>query len=101
MDPQATTTWRNRNNPEALEGLSTTTQVLVALNTSSWCIYGLLTRDIWLPLATIVILPLALITIYLKVNSKQKRLRLILTVFVCYLLLVLFTALTNSGNICL
>jgi uncharacterized protein with PQ loop repeat len=69
--PQARTTWKNRNNPEALQGVSLGTQVIAALNTSAWCIYGLLIHDMWLPLGTLIVLPLALWTIILKLKAVK------------------------------
>ena len=67
--PQAKTTWKNRDVPQALIGISTGTQILTALNTSFWCIYGLLIHDFWLPMGTIVVLPLAVGTLILKHRS--------------------------------
>lgn len=57
-----------RSNPEALQGISLGTQVIAGVNTSAWCIYGLLIHDIWLPLGTLIVLPLALWTIVLKLK---------------------------------
>lgn len=71
--PQAKTTWKNRNNNEALKGISLTTQVFVICNTLLWCIYGLIINNFWLPLGTVIILPLALITIYLKLRKSNKK----------------------------
>lgn len=64
--PQAMTTYANRRNREALKGISYGTQTMAALNTVLWCIYGFLICSIWLPMGTVVILPLALWTIWLK-----------------------------------
>ncbi|WP_459790760.1 SemiSWEET family sugar transporter [Lactococcus garvieae] len=69
--PQARTTWKNKNNPEALQGISLGTQVIAGVNTSAWCIYGLLIHDIWLPLGTLIVLPLALWTIVLKLKAGK------------------------------
>lgn len=69
--PQARTTWKNRNNAEALQGISLGTQVIAALNTSAWCLYGLLIHDMWLPLGTLIVLPLALWTISLKMRASK------------------------------
>lgn len=66
--PQARTTWKNRSNTEALQGISLGTQVIAGVNTSTWCIYGLLIHDMWLPLGTLIVLPLALWTIVLKLK---------------------------------
>ncbi|GAB2022844.1 hypothetical protein RyT2_19180 [Pseudolactococcus yaeyamensis] len=70
--PQARTTWQNRNNPQAIKGISLGTQFLTAANTICWCMYGVITHDFWLPLGTIVILPLALFTIIIKLKSKKE-----------------------------
>ena len=68
--PQARTTWKNRNNAQALSGVSVGTQIITAMNTIFWCIYGLLIHDFWLPIGTVVILPLVLFTLTLKYKSK-------------------------------
>lgn len=69
--PQAKTTWRNRSNKQALLGVSIGTQIIVVINTVLWCVYGLMISNVWLPLGTIIILPLASITIFLKLKSKR------------------------------
>lgn len=71
--PQARTTWRNKNNPRALKGISIGTQMIVAVNTILWCVYGILIKNVWLPLGTIIILPLACWTIYLKKKEVRKK----------------------------
>ncbi|MBP1047113.1 hypothetical protein I6N96_12600 [Enterococcus sp. BWM-S5] len=71
--PQAKTTWKNRNNIQALSGVSIATQIIVAINTILWCVYGLLISNIWLPLGTIIILPLATLTIFLKLKSTKEK----------------------------
>jgi uncharacterized protein with PQ loop repeat len=71
--PQAKTTYKNRDAPQALIGISTGTQILTALNTSFWCIYGLLIHDFWLPMGTIVVLPLAVGTLILKHRSLKRE----------------------------
>ncbi|GGC94856.1 SemiSWEET family sugar transporter [Enterococcus wangshanyuanii] len=71
--PQAKTTWKNRNDPQALEGVSIGTQILVAINTILWCIYGVMIKNVWLPLGTIIILPLASLSIFLKKKSGKNK----------------------------
>lgn len=71
--PQARTTWKNRNSPKALQGISLGTQIIAGVNTSAWCIYGLLIHDMWLPLGTLIVLPLALWTIFLKVKIREDK----------------------------
>lgn len=69
--PQARTTWENRHNLQALSGVSITTQIIVVINTVLWCIYGIMIDNFWLPLGTIIILPLASLTIFLKLKSNK------------------------------
>jgi len=64
--PQAITTWKNRGNKEALQGVSYGTQILAILNTILWCIYGLMIQSYWLAMGTLTVLPLALWIIWLK-----------------------------------
>lgn len=72
--PQARTTWENRNSFGALSGISLITQLLVVTNTILWCVYGLMINNFWLPLGTIIILPLACFTIFIKYKiSKENR----------------------------
>ncbi|MFD1902795.1 hypothetical protein [Enterococcus termitis] len=71
--PQAKQIWLNRHDPKALRIISIGTQKLVALNTLVWCSYGLLKHDFWLPIATIFILPCALLTIYWKKKAVNKE----------------------------
>lgn len=78
--PQAKITWNNRNNKQALSGISIWTQLIVSINTVMWCIYGVMIDNVWLPIGTIMILPLAVMTIVLKMrlnrnDSDQKRVR--------------------------
>lgn len=69
--PQARTTFKNRHNPEALKGISLGTQIIAAINTSAWCLYGLFIHDAWLPLGTLIVLPLALWAIVLKLKANR------------------------------
>lgn len=71
--PQAKKIWLNRHDPKALKVISVGTQKLAATNTLVWCFYGLLKRDSWLPIATIFVLPCALLTIYWKRKSEKKE----------------------------
>lgn len=70
--PQARRTWKNRNKSEALKGISIVTQIIVIINTTLWCIYGILIHNIWLPLGTIITLPLAIATILIKMKNDKK-----------------------------
>lgn len=70
--PQAATTWKNRKNPYVLQGINIWTQVITACNTIFWCMYGMINKDLWLMLGTIIILPLALMTIYLKLRASKE-----------------------------
>lgn len=69
--PQAKITWINRHNKEALSGISIGTQIIVAINTTFWCVYGVMISNIWLPLGTFIVLPLASATVFLKLKSNE------------------------------
>lgn len=69
--PQAKTTYANRKDREALKGISYGTQIIAAINTLLWCIYGFMMHSIWLSMGTLVILPLALWTIWLKYSVEN------------------------------
>ena len=64
--PQARTNYANRKDKEALKGISYGTQIIASINTVFWCIYGIMIHSIWLAMGTVIILPLALWTIWLK-----------------------------------
>ncbi|MFD2254012.1 PQ-loop domain-containing transporter [Lactococcus formosensis subsp. bovis] len=69
--PQAKTTWKKRKEVEALSGISLWTQFISAITSLTWCLYGLLIHDIWLPLGSIVVVPLAVWTIFTKYRAKK------------------------------
>lgn len=71
--PQAKTTWKNQNNVSALNGVSIGTQIIVAINTILWCVYGIMIKNFWLPLGTLIILPLACFTILIKCKRKDEN----------------------------
>lgn len=75
--PQAKNIWLNRHDAKALRIISIGTQKLAAANTLVWCFYGLLKRDSWLPIATVFVLPCALLTIYWKRKAEKKERRTI------------------------
>ena len=69
--PQAKTTYANRKDREALKGISYGTQIIAAINTLLWCVYGFMMHSIWLSMGTLVILPLTLWTIWLKYSVEN------------------------------
>lgn len=77
--PQAISTWKARNNPTALLGISLGTQFMIVANAILWACYGVLTEAFWTAAPGIVNLPLALYTIisiytarkHLKANPEQ------------------------------
>ena len=69
--PQARTTYANRKDKKALKGISYGTQIIASINTIFWCIYGIMIQSIWLAMGTIIILPLALWTIWLKYSTEN------------------------------
>ena len=71
--PQAYTTGKNRKNKEALQGVSYGTQIIAAFNTVFWCIYGLMIHSYWLAMGTVIILPLAIWTIWLKYSVEKDK----------------------------
>lgn len=70
--PQAKSTWKYRNDKNALKGISIGTPIIACLNTLTWCIYGFITNNPLLSLGTVFILPLSLFTIILKLKAKDK-----------------------------
>lgn len=72
--PQARITYQNRHDRNALNGISYGTQVIASLNTILWCIYGLMIQSYWLAMGTVIILPLALWTIWLKHSVDTDKL---------------------------
>lgn len=69
--PQAKTTWKKRKEVEALSGISLGTQLISAITSITWCVYGLLIHDVWLPLGSIVVVPLAIWTIFTKYRAQK------------------------------
>ncbi|GAB2022659.1 hypothetical protein RyT2_17330 [Pseudolactococcus yaeyamensis] len=69
--PQARTTWLNRSNAKALSGVSYGTQIIAAINTVLWCIYGIMINSYWLAMGTVIILPLAIWTFVLKKKVEK------------------------------
>lgn len=69
--PQARSTWRHRNSPTELAGISMGTQLLVLVNATVWGIYAVITGAYWSGAPGLVNLPLALLNIYLITRARQ------------------------------
>jgi len=61
--PQARTTWKNRNDPGRLAGVSETTQWLTMIGYLLWGFFGVLSQSYWVAAPSAVAFPLALATI--------------------------------------
>lgn len=73
--PQAMKTWRTRNNPAALSGVSVGTQVLLLANASLWGLYGWETGAFWVAAPGLVNAPLALLVIGLILRARRTSTR--------------------------
>lgn len=69
--PQALRTWRVRNDPIALAGISTGTQLLILANATLWGVYALLTGAFWVGAPGLLNAPLAALTIFLIHRSRS------------------------------
>lgn len=69
--PQARATWKHRNSPKELAGISLGTQFLVVVNATVWGIYAFITGAYWSGAPGAVNLPLALLTIVLIFRAKK------------------------------
>ena len=70
--PQAQKTWRHRNNPEEMAGISVVTQYILILSQVMWLIYGLLINSFWVWSSMIVNVPAAVLTLYLIHRAKRR-----------------------------
>lgn len=70
--PQALTTYKNRNNPQALQGLSLLTLYLGLANTLTWGIYGLYTGDFWIGIGSVIIAPSTIAIIFWKRKADKQ-----------------------------
>lgn len=70
--PQARRTWRVRNDPHALAGVSAGTQWLLLSNAALWAVYAMLTGAFWVGAPGIVNGPLALATLALIYRARAK-----------------------------
>lgn len=61
--PQARTTWRNRNHPIRLAGVSETTQWLSMIGYLLWGVFGVLIGSVWVAAPSLVSFPLSIATI--------------------------------------
>lgn len=68
--PQALRTWRVRNDPIALAGISTGTQLLILANATLWGVYAVLTGAFWVGAPGLLNAPLAAFTIFLIYRSR-------------------------------
>lgn len=75
--PQAVTTWRHRNNPVELRGVSITTQVLVLLSALLWNIYAILEHTFWVGIHESLAIPIAIFIIFLVVKARKQDKRML------------------------
>lgn len=69
--PQASLTWTNRGNPEALRSVSAGTQYLILCNAILWGVYAMLTEAFWVGAPGLVNAPLAVVTLVLLHRSRR------------------------------
>jgi len=69
--PQALRTWRVRNDPIALAGISTGTQLLILCNATLWGVYAVITGAFWVGAPGLLNAPLAAATIFLIHRSRR------------------------------
>ena len=69
--PQARTTWKNRNDPGRLAGISETTQWLTMIGYLLWGLFGVLSQSYWVAAPTVVAFPLALATIFVVRRGRR------------------------------
>lgn len=74
--PQAIKTWKIRNNPEALYGLSLSSQWLTLINSLLWITYGFLLGQFWVAAPSILNAPMALMIILLILRSQKQMSRI-------------------------
>lgn len=61
--PQARTTWKNRNDPVRLTGISEGTQWLLVACYVLWGAYGVVIQSLWVTAPSVLAVPLAIVTI--------------------------------------
>jgi uncharacterized protein with PQ loop repeat len=69
--PQARTTWKNRNDPGRLAGVSETTQWLTMIGYLLWGLFGVLSESYWVAAPSVVAFPLALATIFVVRRGRR------------------------------
>jgi uncharacterized protein with PQ loop repeat len=69
--PQARTTWKNRNDPGRLSGISETTQWLTMIGYLLWGFFGVLSGSFWVAAPSVVAFPLALATIFVVRRGRR------------------------------
>jgi uncharacterized protein with PQ loop repeat len=69
--PQARTTWKNRNDPFRLAGISETTQWLTMIGYLLWGLFGVLSASYWVAAPSAVAFPLALATIFVVRRGRR------------------------------
>lgn len=63
--PQARITWKHRNSPKELQGISKGTHCFVLVNATLWGIYAVMSESYWAGAPGLVNFPLSLITLIL------------------------------------
>lgn len=63
--PQAITTWKHRNNPQELRGISKGTHYFVLANAVLWGVYGVMSGSYWAGAPGLINFPLSALTLIL------------------------------------
>lgn len=69
--PQARITWRNRNHPIRLAGVSETTQWLSMIGYLLWAVFGILIGSFWVAAPSFVSFPLSIATILIVRRGRR------------------------------
>lgn len=69
--PQARITWRNRNHPIRLAGVSETTQWLSMIGYLLWGVFGILIGSVWVAAPSVVSFPLSIATIVIVRRGRR------------------------------
>lgn len=69
--PQAISTWKYRDDPHALEGVSLGTQVLVLASAVLWILYGWYMNAIWVAVHESLAIPTSLFIMYQVIKSRK------------------------------
>lgn len=69
--PQASSTWKNRNDPMRLAAISETTQWLLMACYLLWGVFGVISASLWVAAPSVVAFPLALATVVIVRRGRR------------------------------